>query len=81
MTDLQLIILSASIMKAGKTGTSGSAGDLIDDAQKLLMEAYKRELGHASHVAYRENCFICQMNELLKQSQVNAPRIQQVKPS
>ncbi len=80
MTDLQLIILSASIMKAKEASASNFplipaiAGDLIDDAQTLLLEAYKREIAHRNHLTPKDGCFVCQMNALLNEAQENAPR-------
>lgn len=76
MTDLQLVVLAASIMKSSKTGTTGRAADLIDDAQGLLLEAYGREIAHREHgLNPSDGCFICQMNLLLAKAQKNGPRI------
>ncbi len=66
MTDLQLIILSASIMKTVRDDVEDCAGNLIDDAQRLLLEAYKREITHKDHALPKDGCFICQMNALLR---------------
>ncbi len=81
MTDLQLIILSASIMKAAHDDVEDCAGNLIDDAQKLLLEAYKREIAHKDHAVPNNECFICQMNTLLKNAQKGSSGPTLVKPS
>lgn len=76
MTDLQLVVLSAAIMKSTKTGTTGNSDDLIADAQKLVLAAYKVEIGHVEHqFTPKDTCFICQMNLLLAKARKDGPRV------